>query len=64
MGCHGCRGTTAAAMVHCVLSINMCVVHDLFNWPSTPQFGQPSKVAPAGRAPRAQWKKKELGNKG
>ncbi len=35
-----------------------------FNWPSTPQFGQPSKFAPAGRAPRAQWKKKELGNKG
>ncbi len=23
-----------------------------------PQFGQPSKFAPAGRAPRAQWKKK------
>ncbi len=37
----------------------------LFNWPSTPQFGQPSKFAPAGRAPRAQWKRrKELGNKG
>ena len=29
-----------------------------------PQFGQPSRVAPAGRAPCAQWKKKELGNKG
>ena len=29
-----------------------------FNRPSTPQFGQPSRVAPAGRAPRAQWKKK------
>jgi hypothetical protein len=36
----------------------------LFNRPSTPQFGQPSRVAPAGRAPRAQWKKKNLGNKG
>ena len=31
-----------------------------FNRPSTPKFGQPSRVAPAGRAPRAQWKKKEL----
>jgi hypothetical protein len=30
----------------------------LFNWPSTPQFGQPSKFAPAGRAPRAQEKKR------
>ncbi len=35
-----------------------------FNWPSSPQFGQPSKFAPAGRAPRAQWGKKELRNKG
>ena len=25
-----------------------------FNWPSTPQFGQPSKFAPAGRAPCTQ----------
>ncbi len=30
----------------------------LLNWPSTPQFGPPSRVAPAGRAPRAQWKKR------
>ncbi len=36
-----------------------------FNWPSTPQFGQPSKFAPAGRALRAQWKKKKnLGTRG
>ena len=45
--------------------INSLVSHKLshdrqfwFNRPSTPQFGQPSRVAPAGRAPRAQWKKK------
>ena len=35
-----------------------------FNWPSTPQFGQPSKFAPAGRAPRAQWKKKRIREQG
>jgi hypothetical protein len=29
-----------------------------FNWPSTPQFSQPSKFAPVGRAPRAQVKKR------
>ena len=34
-------------------------------WPSTPQFGQPSRVAPAGRAPRAQWtKKRSKGERG
>ena len=25
-----------------------------FDWPCTPWFGQPSRVAPAGRAPHAQ----------
>ncbi len=30
MGHHGCRGTTAAAMVNRVLSIDVCVVHDLY----------------------------------
>ena len=37
------------------------MVTRLFNWPSTPQFGQPSKVAAAGtydRAPRSVEKKK------
>ena len=29
MGHHGGRGTTAAAMVHCVLLIDMCLVLDL-----------------------------------
>ncbi len=28
------------------------------------QFGQPSKFAPAGRAPRAQWKKKRIREQG
>ena len=39
-------------------------ISHLFNRPSTPQFGQPSKVAPAGRAPRAQWKKKRIREQG
>ena len=37
---------------------------NLFNWPSTPQLGQPSRVAPAVRAPRTQWKKKNWGTRG
>ncbi len=30
MGHHGCRGATVAAMVQCVLSIDMCVVRNLY----------------------------------
>ncbi len=30
MGHHGCRGTMAAAMAHRVLSIDVCVVRDLY----------------------------------
>ncbi len=42
--------------ISCLLSPSF---YGSFNWPSTPQFGQPIKFAPAGRAPRAQWKKKD-----
>jgi hypothetical protein len=42
-----------------------CGVAPSFNWPSTPQFGQPSKFAPAGTiGPRAlSGKKKRIGVK-
>ena len=30
MGHHGCRGTMAAAMVHHVLLIDVCVVRDMY----------------------------------
>jgi hypothetical protein len=35
VGHHGCRGTTTAAMVHRVLSIDVCVVHGNIHLPAT-----------------------------